>query len=88
MNENNKRKVIYEKINFHKQGDKYEYFKGPAQIRYVGNGNYYNQCHKAVIKNPVIIIPAKQYGIQNLLLSGGKPNRNGPRIILPKNMFA
>ena len=88
INENNKRKVIYEKINFHKQGDKYEYFKGPAQIRYVGNGNYYNQCHKAVIKNPVIIIPAKQYGIQNLLLSGGKPNRNGPRIILPKNMFA
>ena len=86
-NENNRRKVIYEKINFNKKGNKYEYFRGPTQIRYVGNGNYYNQCHKAIINNPVIINPAKQFGIQNLLISGGKQNRNGPRIILPKNMF-
>ena len=85
-NMNNKRKIIYEKIDFQKQGNKYNYFKGQAHVRYVGNGNYYNQCHKEIIKNPIIINPAKQYGIQNLLLSGGKPNRNGPRIILPRNM--
>ena len=88
INENNKRKVIYEKINFQKQGNKYEYSKGPSQVRYVGNGNYYNQCHKAIIRNPIIINPAKQFGIQKLLLSGGKQNKGGPRIILPKNMFA
>ena len=86
-NENNRRKVIYEKINFNKKGNKYEYSRGPTQIRYVGNGNYYNKCHKAIINNPVIINPAKQFGIQNLIISGGKQNRNGPRIILPKNMF-
>ena len=88
INEKNKRKVIYEKINFQKQGNnKYKYFKGPAQVRYVGNGNYYNQCHKAIIKNPIIINPSKQFGIQNLRISGGKVNRNGPRIILPNKMF-
>ena len=85
--EKNKRKVIYEKINFQKQGNKYKYFKGPSQVRYVGNGNYYNQCHKAIIKSPVIINPSKQFGIQNLLLSGTKQNRGGPRIIVPNKMF-
>ena len=85
--EENKRKVIYEKIDYQKQGNKYKYSKGPTQVRYVGNGNYYNQCHKAIIKNPIIINPAKQYGIQNLMSSVGKQNRSGPRIILPKNMF-
>ena len=83
---NNKRKVIYEKINLQKQGNKYRYYKGPAQVRYVGNGNYYNQCHKAIIRNP-IIVPSNQFGIQNLRISGGKLNRNGPRIILPNKMF-
>ena len=87
IEENNKRKVIYEKINFQKQGHKYKYYKGPAQVRYVGNGNYYNQCHKAIIRNPVILNPSNQFGIQNLRLSGGKMNRNGPRIILPNKMF-
>jgi len=84
---NNKRKIIYEKINLQKQGNKYKYYKGPAQVRYVGNGNYYNQCHKAIIKNPIIVNPSNQFGIQNLRISGGKVNRNGPRIILPNKMF-
>ena len=87
IEDNNKRKIIYEKIDYQKQGNKYKYFKGPTQIRYVGNGNYYNQCHKAIIKNPIIINPAKQYGIQNLFSSVDKQNKSGPRIILPKNMF-
>ena len=84
---NNKRKVIYEKINLQKQGNKYKYYKGPAQVRYVGNGNYYNQCHKAIIRSPIIVNPSNQFGIQNLRISGGKVNRNGPRIILPNKMF-
>ena len=31
--------------------------------------------------------PSNQFGIQNLRISGGKMNKNGPRIILPNKMF-
>ena len=84
-NENNKRKIIYEKISIKKDGNEYKYQRGPAKIKYVGGGNYYNQCHKAIIKNN-LGINNKNYGIQNLFSNASK-QKNGPRIILPNKMF-
>ena len=51
INQMKKRKIIYEKINIKKIGNEYSYQSGPSKIKYVGGGNYYNQCHKAIIKN-------------------------------------
>ena len=86
-NENKKRKIIYEKINIKKIGNDYSYQTGPAKIKYVGGGNYYNQCHKAIIKNNLENNNFnKNYGIQNLFSYGNK-QKNGPRIILPNKMF-
>ena len=84
--ENKKRKIIYEKISIKRDGNEYKYQKGPVKIQYVGGGNYYNQCHKAIIKNNSIN-NNKNYGIQNLFLNGNK-QKNGPRIILPNKMFS
>ena len=84
--ENKKRKIIYEKISITKDGNEYKYQKGPAKIKYVGEGNYYNQCHKAIIKNN-LGINNKNYGIQNLFSNSTK-QKNGPRIILPNKMFS
>ncbi len=84
-NENKKRKIIYEKINILKDGNEYKYQKGPAKIKYVGGGNYYNQCHKAIIKNS--LGNNNSYGIQNLFSNATK-QKNGPRIILPNKMFS
>ena len=84
--ENKKRKIIYEKINIKKDGNEYKYQTGPAKIvKYVGGGNYYNQCHKAIIKNN-LGNNNKNYGIQNLFSNGNK-QKSGPRIILPNKMF-
>ena len=84
--ENKKRKIIYEKINIKKDGNEYKYQIGPKKIvKYVGGGNYYNQCHKAIIKNN-LGNNNKNYGIQNLFSNGNK-QRSGPRIILPNKMF-
>ena len=71
-NENKKRKIIYEKINIKKIGNDYSYQTGPAKIKYVGGGNYYNQCHKAIIKNNLDNNFNKNYGIQNLFSYGNK----------------
>ena len=84
-NENKKRKIIYEKINIQKDGKEYKYQIGPAKIQYVGGGNYYNQCHKAIIRNN-LGNNNKNYGIQNLFSNGTK-QKSGPRIILPNKMF-
>ena len=84
--ENKKRKIIYEKISIKKDGNEYKYQKGPAKIKYVGEGNYYNQCHKAIIKNN-LGNNNKNYGIQNLFSNATK-QKNGPRIILPNKMFS
>ena len=85
-NENKKRKIIYEKINILKDGNEYKYQKGPSKIEYVGGGNYYNQFHKAIIRNNLGYNNNKNYGIQNLFYNGTKL-KNGPRIILPNKMF-
>ena len=88
---NKKRKIIYEKINIKKEGKEYSYQTGPAKIKYVGGGNYYNQCHKAIIKNNLENNGNnnfnKNYGIQNLFSYGNK-QKSGPRIILPNKMFS
>ena len=88
---NKKRKIIYEKINIKKEGKEYSYQIGPAKIKYVGGGNYYNQCHKAIIKNNLENNGNnnfnKNYGIQNLFSYGNK-QKSGPRIILPNKMFS
>ena len=84
-NENKKRKIIYEKISIKKDGNEYKYQTGPAKIQYIGGGNYYNQCHKAIIKNN-LGNNNKNYGIQNLFSNGTK-QKSGPRIILPNKMF-
>ena len=83
--ENQKRKIIYEKINIQKDGNEYKYQKGPSKVKYVGGGNYYNQCHKAIIKNN--LGNNNNYGIQNLFSNATK-QKNGPRIILPNKMFS
>jgi len=83
--ENQKRKIIYEKINIKKDGNEYKYQKGPSKVKYVGGGNYYNQCHKAIIKNS--LGNNNNYGIQNLFSNATK-QKNGPRIILPNKMFS
>ena len=83
--ENQKRKIIYEKINIKKEGNEYKYQKGPSKVKYVGGGNYYNQCHKAIIKNS--LGNNNNYGIQNLFSNATK-QKNGPRIILPNKMFS
>ena len=83
--ENQKRKIIYEKINIKKKGNEYKYQKGPSKVKYVGGGNYYNQCHKAIIKNS--LGNNNNYGIQNLFSNATK-QKNGPRIILPNKMFS
>ena len=83
--ENKKRKIIYEKISIQKDGNEYKYQKGPAKVKYVGGGNYYNQCHKAIIKNS--LGNNNSYGIQNLFSNATK-QKNGPRIILPNKMFS
>ena len=83
--ENKKRKIIYEKISIQKDGNEYKYQKGPAKVKYVGGGNYYNQCHKAIIKNS--LGNNNNYGIQNLFSNATK-QKNGPRIILPNKMFS
>ena len=64
-NNNMRRKIIYEKVNYSRQGNERKYFKGPTQVRYVGIGNYYNYCNRAIAQNPVLLKPNKQYRIQN-----------------------
>ena len=90
INQMKKRKIIYEKINIKKIGNEYSYQSGPSKIKYVGGGNYYNQCHKAIIKNNLENNNNnnfnKNYLIQNLFSYGNK-QKTGPRIILPNKMF-
>ena len=84
----NKRKIIYEKIVIDKIGKQNRYTKGDVKIRYVGLGNNYNQYNRDIIKNPKMLEMNKDYAIQNLFSSNGnKTHKEGPRIILPKNML-
>ena len=88
---NNKRKIIYEKINVvQKQGEERKYIKGASVVRSVGEGNFNNQCHREIIKYQNFLKYNKyndDYSIQNLISKDFKDNKIGPRIILPKKMI-
>ena len=87
---NNKRKIIYEKINVvQKQGEERKYVKGASIVRSVGEGNFNNQCHREIIKyqNFLKYNNNNDYSIQNLISKDFKENKIGPRIILPKKMI-
>ena len=87
---NNRRKIIYEKINVvQKQGEGRKYIKGASVVRSVGEGNFNNQCHREIIKfqNLLKYNNNDDYSIQNLISKDFKDNKIGPRIILPKKMI-
>ena len=85
---NDGRKIIYEKINVvQKQGEERKYIKGPSIVKCVGEGNFNNQCHKAILKYQNLLKFSNDYSIQNLINKDFKDDRNGPRIILPKKMM-
>ena len=85
---NDGRKIIYEKINVvQKQGEERKYIKGPSIVKCVGEGNFNNQCHKAILQYQNLLKYSNDYSIQNLINKDFKDDRNGPRIILPKKMM-
>ena len=87
-NNNEGRKVIYEKINVvQNQGEERKYIKGPSIVRCIGEGNFNNQCHKAIIKYQNILKYHNDYSIQNLINKDFRNDKTGPRIILPKKMM-
>ena len=70
-----------------KQGEERKYIKGPSIVKCVGEGNFNNQCHKAILQYQNLLKYSNDYSIQNLINKDFKDNRNGPRIILPKKMM-
>ena len=90
---NNRRKIIYEKINVvQKQGEERKYIKGASVVRSVGEGNFNNQCHREIIKYQNFLKYNNNnnnddYSIQNFISKDFKDNKIGPRIILPKKMI-
>ena len=89
---NNRRKIIYEKINVvQKQGEERKYIKGASVVRSVGEGNFNNQCHREIIKYQNFLKYNNNnnddYSIQNFISKDFKDNQIGPRIILPKKMI-
>jgi hypothetical protein len=88
INNNDGRKVIYEKINVvQNQGEERKYIKGPSIVRCVGEGNFNNQCHKAILKYQNMLKYHNNYSIQNLINKDFRNDKIGPRIILPKKMM-
>ena len=82
------RKIIYEKIKvIQKQGEERKYIKGPSYVREVGEGNFNNECHRAILKYQNMLINSNDYSIQNIINKDFKNDKAGPRIIIPKKMI-
>ena len=85
---NDGRKIVYEKINvIQKKGEERKYIKGPTIIRNVGEGNFNNQCHRAIYRYQNLLKQSNDYSIQNLINKDFKDEKFGPRIILPKKLM-
>ena len=86
---NNGRKIIYEKINIinNKKGENRQYEKCGEKIRYVGNGNFYNDYNRDIIKNSNLLKFNNEYSIHNFLNKDNKSHKDGPRIILPNKIM-
>ena len=64
-----------------------KYIKGPTIIRNVGEGNFNNQCHRAIYRYQNLLKQSNDYSIQNLINKDFKDEKFGPRIILPKKLM-
>ena len=87
-NNNEGRKVVYEKINVvQRHGEERKYIKGPAIVRNVGEGNIKNQCHREILKYQNLLRYNNDYSIHNFINKDFKDDKTGPRIIIPKKMM-
>jgi len=53
----------------------------------VGEGNFNNQCHRAIYRYQNLLKQSNDYSIQNLINKDFKDEKFGPRIILPKKLM-
>ena len=85
----NNRKIVYEKINIinNQKGENRKYERCGEKIRYVGNGNFYNDYNRDIIKNSNLLKSNDQYSIHNFLNKDSRTHKNGPRIILPNKIM-
>ena len=87
VNNNDGRKIVYEKINIIKNGKEgRKYIKGPLIIKNIRSENN-NHCKKELFKYKNILKKNNNdYSIQNFIKKELKDDKIGPRVILPKKM--
>ena len=87
VNNNDGRKIVYEKINIIKNGKEgRKYIKGPLIIKNIRSENN-NHCKKELFKYKNMLKKNNNdYSIQNFIKKELKDDKIGPRVILPKKM--
>ena len=87
VNNNDGRKIVYEKINIIKNGKEgRKYIKGPLIIKNIRSENN-NHCKKQLFKYKNMLKKNNNdYSIQNFIKKELKDDKIGPRVILPKKM--